>query len=106
MKAKRPPPRDPDTVEEIVEDLAQQDVLPMNADPENAASPDEEMTAEEHAGRWDEPVGDQGHQAKRTALEDEAKASEVLVQRGVSEAEEELEELDADESSPEDEEEE
>lgn len=102
MKARRPSQtRDPEIVDQIVEDLGQQDVLPAGPDTDIMSPHDAEMIAEEQAGRWDEPVGAQGHQAKRMALEDETKSSEMLVQRGVTEAAEELRELDDEEASPE-----
>ena len=97
MKAPRPAPAQPypeAIVEEIVEDLGQQDVLPTGTGSEVMTSNDAEMVAEEQASRWDDPVGGQGHQAGRTPLEDETNPSEVLVQRGVNEAAEELRELD------------
>jgi hypothetical protein len=100
MKAPRPPQRETDVVDEIVEDLSQQDVLPASAQTESMPSRDGDMVAEEQAGNWDEPAGGVGHQAPRTPLEDECKASEALVERGVTEAGEELRELEEEESLP------
>jgi TATA-binding protein-associated factor Taf7 len=98
MKAKRPPQRETDVVEKIVDDLAQQDVLPPETQsdvPDDVATV---MNAEDQAGNWEDPAGGKGHQAARTPLEDESEAAEILVERGVSEAEAELEELDEEET--------
>jgi len=102
MKARRTEKPAPTNVEDIVEDLGQQDVLPAETDGEVMSSRDAELVAEEQTSRWDDPVGGQGHQAGRTPLDDETKAAEVLVQRGVNEAVEELRELDATETPADD----
>jgi hypothetical protein len=90
----------PEAIEEIVEDLGQQDVLPTGAGG-GAVIDDELEVVGEQAGRWDEPVGGQPHHAGRKALEDETKSSEILVQRGVTEAADELEEMESSETAPE-----
>jgi hypothetical protein len=95
MKAKRPNNPDPE-VDKIVEDLSQQDVLPVDGG--SPATPDSiEMNAEDGAGRWSEPPGATGHRAARLPLEDETKAAEELVERGSNEAADELQELEEDE---------
>jgi hypothetical protein len=62
---------------------------------------DELEVVGEQAGRWDDPVGGQPHHAVRKPLEDETKSAEILVQRGVAEAENELEEMETSETAPE-----
>ena|SRR5436190_23440971 len=91
---------DPDAIEEIVEDLEQQDVLPPDSGSDTVMNDDLDVVGEQ-AGRWDDPVGGQPHHAGRTALEDEINPSEILVQQGVTEAEDELEEMEASETPPE-----
>ena len=104
MKTPRPPAREreaePEVIEQIVEDLGQQDVLPPDSGSDAVTTGDLEKVGEQ-AGRWDDPIGGQPHQAGRTALEDETKSSEILVQRGVSEAADELEEIEDSETPPE-----
>jgi hypothetical protein len=46
------------------------------------------------AGQWDEPVADLGHRVNKQPMDDEVKASEELVYKGIEEADEELRELD------------
>jgi hypothetical protein len=91
---------EPEAIEEIVEDLGQQDVLPPDTGAGAVMNDELEVTGEQ-AGRWDDPVGGQPHHAARKALEDETKSSEILVQRGVTEAADELEDMQATENSPE-----
>jgi hypothetical protein len=88
----------PEAIEEIVEDLGQQDVLPPDTGAGTVMNDELEVTGEQ-AGRWDDPVGGQPHHAGRKALEDETKSSEILVQRGVAEAADELEEMEEMEAS-------
>ncbi len=99
MKKSQHTPHDADSraVETIVEDLAQQDVLP--ADVESSIAPDIDtlVDQESQSGRWDEPVGEFGHRANRTPLEDETKASELLVSKGLREAEEDLRDIEEEE---------
>jgi hypothetical protein len=99
----REPQADPEVIDEIVEDLVQQDVLPPDAGDGTVMNDDLEEVGEQ-AGRWDEPVGGQPHHAGRTALDDETKSSEILVQRGVSEAADELEDAEGGEMPAEEEE--
>ena len=93
-------------IENIVEDLSRQDVMPIgdeiaeesiDLDPVDAGDP----AAFRQAERWDEPVGGEGHRAARVPLEDENKAADVLVHRGVTEAADELSELEEDEAAAE-----
>jgi hypothetical protein len=91
---------EPEAIEKIVEDLGQQDVLPPDSGGSTMMNDELEVVGEQ-AGRWDDPVGGQPHQAMRKALEDETKSSEILVQRGVTEAENELDEIESSENSPE-----
>lgn len=91
---------EPGAIDEIVEDLEQQDVLPPDTGSDTVMNDDLELAGEQ-AGRWDNPVGGQPHQAGRTALEDEINPSEILVQQGVTEAEDELEEMEDSETPPE-----
>jgi hypothetical protein len=91
---------EPEAIEKVVEDLEQQDVLPPDSGSGTMTNDELEVVGEQ-AGRWDDPVGGQPHQAGRKPLEDETKASELLVQQGVTEAEEELEEAEDDELPPE-----
>jgi hypothetical protein len=105
MKARKRINEVPDVIDQVVEDLAQQDVMPAGAGDD--AMPDAEADMGfEQAESWNEAVGGQPHQAKRSKLEDETSASELLVQRGVTEAADELGELDAEESRQEAQEEE
>jgi hypothetical protein len=101
MKTSTPQKPEPEAIERIVDDLSQQDVLPSNEGDATMSADDELIDAGEQAGSWNEPAGGVGHQMKRTPLEDETKAAEVLVQRGVNEAADELDELQEDETSPE-----
>jgi hypothetical protein len=97
-------PNTADSVEDIVEDLTQQDVLPSVTgsmeEPEDAIAGGIDET-----GRWDEPIGERGHRAQRHALDDETSYAEKLVSDGLDEADEELRELDEDEEEKEEEEE-
>jgi TATA-binding protein-associated factor Taf7 len=93
MKTKLSPERESDVVDKIVEDLVQQDVLPFEGEGELGSEPGAEANAEDQVGSWTNSEAGKGHRAERTPLEDETKAAEVLVNRGVDEAEEELEEL-------------
>lgn len=94
MKTPRPQDRVSEVVDEIVEDLGQQDVLPASEGTAVMSSDEAVLTADELAGTWGDPVGTNGHQAPRTPLEDEANPAEILVQRGAEEAADELQELD------------
>lgn len=95
---------DPETqvVDEIVDDLGQQDVLPSEDGDVIMSEEEASLTADELSVAWGDPVGTVGHQAPRVPLEDEANPSEILVQRGATEAADELQELDDSdgESSP------
>lgn len=97
MKARKRIKEDPDVVEQVVEDLGQQDVMPEGAADDTMPDAEADMGFEQ-AGSWNDAVGGQPHQAKRSQMEDEASASEMLVQRGVTEAADELDELEAEES--------
>lgn len=106
---KKTPPAHPNadtrSVDTIVDDLNQQDVLPSDSASEIAADLGTLIDPEGQSVRWDEPVGELGHRATRTPLEDETKASEVLVSKGLREAEEELRDIE-EEQEEEDEQEE
>jgi|GEM_PF-4600656 len=86
-------------IDELVEDLSQQNVLPSH----NGAALDDEESDDnnntlqgglDESGRWDEPVGERGHRAARVPLEDEVAYAEKLVTGGLNEADEELRDLD------------
>ena len=86
-------------IDELVEDLSQQNVLPSH----NGAALDDDESGDDHhniqggldeTGRWDEPVGERGHRAARAPLEDEVAYAEKLVTGGLNEADEELRDLD------------
>ena len=86
-----------DEVDAIIDDLNQQNVLPLD---EGGSDLDLNDTVDgelDQAGSWDEPVGDTGTRAKRAPLEDEVKASELLVDQGLNEAEEDIRDLEEDE---------
>lgn len=97
----------------VVDDLSQQDFLPSA---EGTLAPDEDALGTDNtetvngalaqAGQWDDPVADLGHRVNKTPMEDEIKASEELVNRGVEEADEDLRELDELEEEEEEEEDE
>lgn len=100
MKALLHPDHEVGIVDEIVEDLTQQDVLPAD-EADALMSPEEaELTADELVASWGDPVGTSGHQASRVPLEDEANPAEVLVQRGATEAADEIEEMDESDGEP------
>ena len=80
-------------MDSIVEDLNQQDVLPSDQEPTLDNDLETILDTESQASNWGEPVGELGHRAVRSPLEDEVKASEVLVSQGLTEADEELREL-------------
>jgi len=101
-----PIPPGPDPADSVVDDLSQQDVLPTGAS-ESVILPDDRETltgAMTQAGHWDDLVVDLGHRVDKQPLEDEVKASEDLVQRGVEEADEDLRELDEEDNEEEEEE--
>jgi hypothetical protein len=60
---------------------------------------------ESQSGPWNEPMGEPGHRASKVPLEDETSAAELLVGKGVNEAEEELRDLDEEEEMEEEQEE-
>jgi len=93
-----------DEVESMVDDLNQQDVLPADEGISDLSLNDTVDGELDQAGRWDDPVGDTGTRAKRAPLEDEVKASEVLVDQGLNEAEEDLRDLEEDEETEDEEE--
>lgn len=88
-----------DSNDALVEDLLQQDVMPVDDGSITPGSANSLGDTLSQAGRWDDPVGDVGHRAPRQPPEDEVKISEKLVADGINEADEELRELE-----PEDEE--
>ena len=93
-----------DDNDSLVEDLAQQDVLPAG---QGVIVPDDRETltgAMTQAGHWDDLVVDLGHRLDRQPMEDEVNPSEDLVQKGVDEADEELRELDEEDNEEEEEE--
>lgn len=93
-----------DSPDSVVDDLAQQDVMPAG---EGVIVPDDRETltgAMTQAGHWDDLVVDLGHRVDKQPLEDEVMASEDLVQKGVDEADEELRELDEEDNEEEEEE--
>lgn len=96
MKAKRPSEDTPVPlpVESVVEDLSQQDVLPSGDASDVIPGMETIVDLEGQSGPWDEPMGEPGHRASRMPLEDEASAAELLVDKGISEADEELRDLD------------
>ncbi len=80
-------------IEELVEDLTQQDVLPSELG--TVAAPDDLLSGGlDETGRWDEPIASHGVRADRIPLEDEDNLYVALVTEGVEEADEELRELD------------
>lgn len=99
MKTKRPTEDTPIPmpVENVVEDLNQQDVLPSGSGSDVIPEMETIVDPESQVSRWDEPMGEPGHRASRTPLEDEASAAELLVGHGVDEADEELRDLDEEE---------
>lgn len=82
-----------DPIEELIDDLAQQDYLPSPND-EIEVPPEPVTGGLDETGRWDEPIGERGHRSPIIAPNDEAVDAEKLVYEGVSEADEELRELD------------
>ena len=89
-------------IDSIVEDLAQQDVLPIDEGSPDASDPlsslrTDELTSFGQAGSWDEPIGGEGQRARRIPLEDETKAADLLARRGVTEAADELNEIEEEE---------
>lgn len=100
MKTLHQPDREDEVVDEIVEDLGQQDVLPTGGGSATMTSEEAVLIADELSGSWNDPIGTSGHQAPRTPLEDEANPSEVLVERGAAEAADELQELDEADAPP------
>lgn len=107
MKTKRPSEDTPVPlpVENVVEDLNQQDVLPSGTGADVIPEMETIVDPESQLSRWDEPMGEPGHRASRAPLEDEVNAVEELVQKGVSEADEELRDLDEEEEMEEENEE-
>ncbi len=96
---------DAGAVDTIVDDLTQQDVLPADQASEIAAEVESLIDSESQSSRWDEPVGELGHRASRAPLEDETKASELLVSKGLREAEEDLRDIEEEEDIEEEQEE-
>ena len=96
----------PQVIEQIVEDLEQQDVLPaLNGEPIADQDQPQMVGVDEFSGNpesWNNAMGGRPHSAGRTALEDEVNSSELLVERGITEAVDELSELDAIENPPDD----
>ncbi|TLD72234.1 hypothetical protein FEM03_02435 [Phragmitibacter flavus] len=89
-----------DPVDEIVEDLTQQDVLPSVSG--SLDEPEEPIVGGiDETGRWDEPIGERGHRAHRNPLDDETNYAELLVNDGLDEADEELRDLDEDDEAEE-----
>lgn len=89
-------------IEKIVEELVQQDVLPIDDEAPDELNPldvlePDDIASYSLAGSWGQPVGGEGHRAPRVPLEDENKASDLLAQRGATEAADELEEMEQDE---------
>jgi hypothetical protein len=108
QKTTSAPAREPEVPlnpeDSIVDDLAQQDVMPAG---EGVIVPDDRETltgAMTQAGQWDDLVVDLGHRVDKQPLEDEVQAPEDLVERGMEEADEDLRELDEEENEEEEEE--
>src|SRR4051794_11250360 len=97
---------EPEVVEGIVEDLEQQDVLPTESGPSIATETEPQVVGvdeiSERPESWKSAMGGRPHSAGRTALEDEINPNELLVERGITEAVDELSELDAIENPPDD----
>jgi hypothetical protein len=97
---------EPQVIEQIVEDLEQQDVLPaLSGEPIVDQDEPQMVGVDEFSGNpesWNNAMGGRPHSAGRTALEDEVPPGELLVQRGITEAVDELSELDAIENPPDD----
>lgn len=86
-------PEGTDSIERIVEDLGQQDVLPIDGG--SVDPPSETLNGGlDETGRWDEPIGTSGIRAERVPLEDETSSLVELVDEGLDEADEELRDLD------------
>jgi hypothetical protein len=97
---------EPEVIEQILEDLEQQDVLPTQSGEPIADQDEPQMVGvdqiSENPESWNNAMGGRPHSAGRTALEDEIDTSELLVERGITEAVDELSELDAIENPPDD----
>jgi hypothetical protein len=97
---------EPQVIEQIVEDLEQQDVLPTQSGDAIASENEPQMVGvdeiSERPESWNNALGGRPHSAGRNALEDEVATSELLVERGITEAADELSELDAIENPPDD----
>jgi TATA-binding protein-associated factor Taf7 len=96
MKTKRPSEDTPvsPTVESVVEDLSQQDVLPSGSSSDVMAESEALIDPDSTVGSWNDPMGELGHRANRVPLEDEVNPVEELVDKGINEADEELRDLD------------
>ena len=97
---------EPEVIEQILEDLEQQDVMPTPSGEPIADQGEPQMVGvdeiSERPESWNNAMGGRPHSAGRTALEDEVDTSELLVERGIAEAVDELSELDAIENPPDD----
>jgi hypothetical protein len=107
MKTKHPSEDTPvpQLVESVVEDLSQQDVLPSGDASDVIPEMETIVDLESQSGPWNEPMGEPGHRASKVPLEDETSAAELLVGKGVNEADEELRDLDEEEEMEEEQEE-
>jgi hypothetical protein len=93
MKRKLQTDADQELIEEIVDDLALQDSMPADSGAVRAEKTLEADEVEGSVSGWEDPMGSQGHQMARAALEDEVTGPETMVERGLEEAEEELDEM-------------
>lgn len=83
----------PDPVERLVEDLAQQDIMPPEEETILEEYPEMSQNALLMGHSWDQAGVENGDRIARIPLEDEVKCSELLVKGGLDEADEELREL-------------
>jgi hypothetical protein len=96
---------EPEVIEQIIEDLGQQDVLPTRSGEPIATETEPQVVGEDEINpgeSWNSADAGKPHQAGRVALEDEVNPEELLVERGITEAVDELEELDETENPPDD----
>ncbi|WP_009963671.1 hypothetical protein [Verrucomicrobium spinosum] len=83
----------PDPIERLVEDLAQQDIMPPEEETILEEYPEVSQNALLMGHAWDQAGVENGDRVARIPLEDEVKCSELLVKGGLDEADEELREL-------------